>query len=343
MKQKDTFVGNYVKVAVNKTTTVENPSYYDPGYIESGSIASFPQIGIKKAVNQIEDYREDFTNKLSGDVTIDDVNIGVYETDGEFVETLEEALLNKTLLRFRALYVVDEDEYSERSHAGLYHIFDAYVTKKAVSGGSNAPVVKTFTLSPEDKLTTGYTEFGRPLYLGEFGIGAGTEDVPGVGDFGDLSGNRWITVDADNTSNPFSQDTSSMAIQHPTGQGWELIGTSVGDSALRVRNKQFNPDGSIKQSKWIKVYTESEKPTTKEIGALSIEGGTITGSLTINNKLTVKEISATTATIKTLNTTVINSDSVKVKGAEVYSPSNKPKPIDINCVALGEILDAGEF
>ncbi|MBK4232626.1 hypothetical protein JJQ16_25255, partial [Enterobacter hormaechei] len=248
MKQKDTFVGNYVKVAVNKTTTVENPSYYDPGYIESGSIASFPQIGINKAVNQIEDYREDFTNKLSGDVTIDDVNIGVYETDGEFVETLEEALLNKTLLRFRALYVVDEDEYSERSHAGLYHIFDAYVTKKAVSGGSNAPVVKTFTLSPEDKLTTGYTEFGRPLYLGEFGIGAGTEDVPGVGDFGDLSGNRWITVDADNTSNPFSQDTSSMAIQHPTGQGWELIGTSVGDSALRVRNKQFNPDGSIKQS-----------------------------------------------------------------------------------------------
>lgn len=344
MEQKDIFVGNYVKVAVNKTTTTDNPGYFDPGYIESNSVASFPRIGIKKSISAVEDYREDFTAKLSGDIEIEETEISVFkEEDDEFIEALEEALLNKSLIRFRNLYVVDEEKYAEKSHAGLYHIFDAYVTKRTTSGSENSVATNTYTLSPDSALTTGYAEFGRPLYTGEFGVGAGTEEIPGVKDFGNLSGNRWVTVESDNTQNPFSQGTSSMAIQHPDGQGWELIGTSIGDAAIRIRNKQINPDGTVKQGKWVKVYTELEKPTAQDINALPITGGTITGSLTVNNKLTAKEIDVITAAIKTLNTTVINSDSVKVKGAEVYSPSNKPNPIDINCVAIGEVLDAGEF
>ncbi|MBT2059486.1 hypothetical protein ABKV35_13975 [Enterobacter kobei] len=344
MEQKDIFVGNYVKVAVNKTTTTDNPGYFDPGYIESNSVASFPRIGIKKSISAVEDYREDFTAKLSGDIEIEETEISVFkEEDDEFIEALEEALLNKSLIRFRNLYVVDEEKYAEKSHAGLYHIFDAYVTKRTTSGSENSVATNTYTLSPDSALTTGYAEFGRPLYTGEFGVGAGTEEIPGVKDFGNLSGNRWVTVESDNTQNPFSQGTSSMAIQHPDGQGWELIGTSIGDAAIRIRNKQINPDGTVKQGNWVKVYTELEKPTAQDINALPITGGTITGSLTVNNKLTAKEIDVITAAIKTLNTTVINSDSVKVKGAEVYSPSNKPNPIDINCVAIGEVLDAGEF
>lgn len=344
MEQKDIFVGNYVKVAINKTTTTDNPGYNDPGYIESNSVASFPRIGLKKSVSTLEDYREDFTAKLSGDIEIDETDISVFKEEGdEFIEALEEALENKSLIRFRNLYVVDEEKYAEKSHAGLYHIFDAYVTKRTTSGSENSVVTNTYTLSPDSPLTSGFAEFGRPLYTGEYGVGAGTEEIPGVKDFGNLSGNRWVTVESDNTQNPFGQGTSSMAIQHPDGQGWELIGTSIGSPSLRIRNKQFNPDGTIKQSKWIKVYSESEKPSSQDIGALPITGGTITGSLTINGKLVSKDADITTATIKTLNTTVINSDSVKVKGAEVYSPSNKPKPIDINCVAIGEILDAGEF
>ncbi|MCK6891122.1 hypothetical protein [Enterobacter kobei] len=344
MEQKDIFVGNYVKVAVNKTTTTDNPGYFDPGYIESNSVASFPRIGIKKSISAVEDYREDFTAKLSGDIEIEETEISVFkEEDDEFIEALEEALLNKSLIRFRNLYVVDEEKYAEKSHAGLYHIFDAYVTKRTTSGSENSVATNTYTLSPDSALTTGYAEFGRPLHTGEFGVGAGTEEIPGVKDFGNLSGNRWVTVESDNTQNPFSQGTSSMAIQHPDGQGWELIGTSIGDAAIRIRNKQINPDGTVKQGKWVKVYTELEKPTAQDINALPITGGTITGSLTVNNKLTAKEIDVITAAIKTLNTTVINSDSVKVKGAEVYSPSNKPNPIDINCVAIGEVLDAGEF
>ncbi|HBT3063111.1 TPA: hypothetical protein MBF00_000594 [Klebsiella aerogenes] len=339
----DIFVGNHVRVAVNKNTESLNPSFYDPGYIETKNLASFPQIQMTKAVERMEDYRSDYTTVLSGDINITDTDISVLETvESEFSSILEDALVNKTKVRFRVLYATNSNFESE-SVPGLYHIFDTFVTKKSISGSANTAVTTVFRLSPDGKLHTGFVEAGKPLITGDFGVGAGTEDIPGVYDIGLLTGNRWITVDASETQNPFAQDTSMMALQHPEGQGWDLIGTSAGNPAVRIRNKQMI-NGEIKSSKWIKLYSELERPTAQDVGALPITGGTVTGAVTINTDLTVKrKATIETAQINSLNTKTITSDSVKVKGAEVYSPSNKPKPIDINAVERGELISAGKF
>lgn len=339
----DIFVGNNVRVSINPEV-VETPSYYDPGYIESPNIAAFPVIGLQKDTQIFEDYRDDFTTKLSGDITINDTSISVFEDpEDPFYKVLDDALLNKKLIRFRSLYVIDGETQKEKP-SGLYHIFNAYVTKKETSGSNNSVVTTSFNLSPDGQLYTGFVEYATPLNLGDYGVGAGTEDIPGVKDLGLLTGNRWVTVDATHNENPYNAGTSSMAIQHPDGQGWEIIGASVGNPSIRIRNKQFNPDGTAKSSNWVKVYTELEKPTTSDINALPITGGTLTGNLTINESLTVrKTINAPAGQIDKLNTKELNADSVKVKGQEVYSPSNKPTPADVNAVAQGEIIDAGTF
>lgn len=40
-EKPDIFVGSYVRVALNRDTTSEIPSYFDPGYIETKNLAGF--------------------------------------------------------------------------------------------------------------------------------------------------------------------------------------------------------------------------------------------------------------------------------------------------------------
>ncbi|EOC4936370.1 hypothetical protein ACI4V8_000333 [Enterobacter hormaechei] len=217
--QPDIFLGSYVQVSLNRDITSEDPGYFDPGYIYTENLAGFPQVAIDKEVKGFEAYNEDFERKLSGDVAIKDTTLSVMSVPNDpFVEELDLALLEKRPLRFRNLYVIDS-ENGERAQSGVYHIFDAYVTKKETTGNANSVVVDNFTLSPTGKLTQGFAEVGEILREGMYGVGAGTERIPGVYDIGALSGNRWVTVDASNSQNPFGSDTSLMAIQHPNNVG----------------------------------------------------------------------------------------------------------------------------
>ncbi|RCG81640.1 hypothetical protein CSB66_2456 [Enterobacter hormaechei] len=357
---------------MNRDITSEDPGYFDPGYIYTENLAGFPQVAIDKEVKGFEAYNEDFERKLSGDVAIKDTTLSVMSVPNDpFVEELDLALLEKRPLRFRNLYVIDS-ENGERAQSGVYHIFDAYVTKKETTGNANSVVVDNFTLSPTGKLTQGFAEVGEILREGMYGVGAGTERIPGVYDIGALSGNRWVTVDASNSQNPFGSDTSLMAIQHPNNVGWELIGQTTGNSALRVRSKQLVGD-EIKSGKWVKIYSETEKPTAAEVGALSTSlGGKVAGTVTFdgltifNQKITAKDIQTgtlNTTSIKstssetenlTANVSIksplgtidqVKSKSVKVNDKEVYHPGNKPTPEELGVLPVDAVIavDFGYF
>ncbi|MDN4661393.1 MULTISPECIES: hypothetical protein [unclassified Enterobacter cloacae complex] len=370
--QPDIFLGSYVQVSLNRDITSEDPGYFDPGYIYTENLAGFPQVALDKEVKGFEAYNEDFERKLSGDVAIKDTTLSVMSVPNDpFVEELDQALLEKRPLRFRNLYVIDS-ENGERAQSGVYHIFDALVTKKETTGNANSVVVDNFTLSPVGKLTQGFAEVGEILREGMYGLGAGTERIPGVYDIGALSGNRWVTVDASNSQNPFGSDTSLMAIQHPNNVGWELIGQTTGNSALRVRSKQLVGD-EIKSGKWVKIYSETEKPTAAEVGALSTSlGGKVAGTVTFdgltifNQKITAKDIQTgtlNTTSIKSTNSETetltanvsiktplgtieqVKSKSVKVNDKEVYHPGNKPTPEELGVLPADAVIavDFGYF
>ncbi|MFP8558245.1 hypothetical protein ACLH2J_01865 [Klebsiella michiganensis] len=276
----DIFVGSYVRVAINKDTSTEIPSYFDPGYIETKNLAAFPSISLSPEVQTVEEYRDDFVVKLSGDVNVQNTQLSILNVpDDPVIQELDEALKNKQPLRFRNLYVIDT-ENGENSQNGLYHIFDAYVSKMTTSGGADSIVTNNYTLSPTGKVFQGFAQVGEILREGDYGIGAGTEDIPGVKDLGLLTGNRWITVDASNSQNPFGSDTSAMAIQHPNKLGWEIIGQTVGAPAIRIRNKKQNADGTVTSSNWVKVYSETDKPQAVDNDFVSkADGGTYGNSV----------------------------------------------------------------
>lgn len=89
-----------------------------------------------------------------------------------------------------------------------------------------------------------------------------------------------------------------------------------------------------------KVYSAKEKPTSAEIGALALSGGTLTGSLTCNNYLKLNAWSgygSGTADFwfdgnnKTVEIT--NSTQLKLAGNKVYHQGFKPTPGDIGAAA----------
>ncbi|EPH0679217.1 hypothetical protein NFF31_001551 [Klebsiella aerogenes] len=282
-EKPDIFVGSYVRVAINKDTSTDIPSYFDPGYIETKNLAGFPEVSLSPEVQTVEEYRDDFVTKLSGDINVKDTQLSVFNVpDDPVVQELNEAIERRTPLRFRNLYVIDT-EHGENSQNGLYHIFDAYVKKVTTSGSSDSVVTNHYTLSPTGKIFQGYAQVGEILREGDYGVGAGTEEIPGVKDLGLLTGNRWVTVDASNSQNPFGADTSAMAIQHPNNLGWEIIGQTVGAPAIRIRNKKLKSDGTAEQSKWVKVYSETDKPQAADNDFVSKKsGGVYTGNVQIN-------------------------------------------------------------
>lgn len=74
------------------------------------------------------------------------------------------------------------------------------------------------------------------------------------------------------------------------GDGQLFIGWSGTDGAhapMYVRNKRDNTT-TADWSPWAKVYTEAFKPTPSEIGALPLTGGTLTGRLWADGKISVK-------------------------------------------------------
>ncbi|MBW6028425.1 tail fiber protein [Klebsiella pneumoniae] len=274
-EKPDIFVGSYVRVALNRDTTSEIPSYFDPGYIETKNLAGFPEVSLSPEVQTVEEYRDEYVVKLSGDIVAKDTQLSIFNVpDDPLVVELNSAIEGNYPLRFRNLYVIDS-EHGENSQNGLYHIFDAYVKKVTTSGSSDSVVTNHYTLSPTGRIFQGFVNVGEIIREGDYGVGAGTEDIPGVKDLGLLTGNRWITVDASHSQNPFGSDTSAMAIQHPNNLGWEIIGQTVGAPAIRIRNKKLESDGSVEASKWVKVYSETDKPQAADNDFVSkANGGT---------------------------------------------------------------------
>ena len=335
-EKPDIFVGSYVRVALNRDTTSEIPSYFDPGYIETKNLAGFPEVSLSPEVQTVEEYRDEYVVKLSGDIVAKDTQLSIFNVpDDPLVVELNSAIEGNYPLRFRNLYVIDT-EHGENAQNGLYHIFDAYVKKVTTSGSSDSVVTNHYTLSPTGRIFQGFVNVGEIIREGDYGVGAGTEDIPGVKDLGLLTGNRWITVDASHSQNPFGSDTSAMAIQHPNNLGWEIIGQTVGAPAIRIRNKKLESDGSVEASKWVKVYSETDKPQADDNDFVSKKsGGTFTGNLQINSS--APTLAMGSEKLCGLRVGGTNNDTMVVGGKSVLIFRTGGKGIDSNASGMNEV------
>ncbi|HAK5372895.1 TPA: hypothetical protein H1V70_000119 [Salmonella enterica] len=263
-KEFDIFAGSHVTVSLSDQT--DNPiSFFDPAFSEVQNLAQFPKLSLSNTVETLETYDSEYTSKLSGNKKLENTTLVLNRVlDDPHQAMLDEAIKNKTLLRFRLFYVIDSG--FSLANTGYYQIFQGYITANRTRGGTDKIATIEYRIEPDGAiLDEGIATEGAILRVGDYGIGAGTDVFQGVIDSELLTGNRFVTYKGSNGSNPFSQDTSLLHLQPNEESGWQLTCTPTGEPRLRVRTIQ--PDGA---SAWTKIYTAFEKPTPAEIQAVSI-------------------------------------------------------------------------
>ncbi|ELD6922397.1 hypothetical protein RKR34_002614 [Escherichia coli] len=260
----DIFTGSHVVVSVSDM--VDNqPDFFDPSFSPIDNVASFPTITESTEIETLEEYDHDATGKLAGYRKLEPTTLVLNRViDDEHQAMLMKAVEDKTPLRFRMFYVVNSG-YSA-ANTGYFCIFDAYVSSHKTRGSDSKAVTMEFKIEPDGGiLDRGIATEGRLLRQGDFGIGAGVDPFTGGVDSEALAGNRFVTYKGTAGSNPFSSDTTLISLQPNEDGGWQLTCNASGDPRLRVRTIQ--KDG---QSRWVKIFSEHEKPTPAEIEAVSI-------------------------------------------------------------------------
>ncbi|HDI6246956.1 TPA: hypothetical protein POA37_004329 [Escherichia coli] len=241
------------------------PDFFDPSFSPIDNVASFPTITESTEIETLEEYDHDATGKLAGYRKLEPTTLVLNRViDDEHQAMLMKAVEDKTPLRFRMFYVVNSG-YSA-ANTGYFCIFDAYVSSHKTRGSDSKAVTMEFKIEPDGGiLDRGIATEGRLLRQGDFGIGAGVDPFTGGVDSEALAGNRFVTYKGTAGSNPFSSDTTLISLQPNEDGGWQLTCNASGDPRLRVRTIQ--KDG---QSRWVKIFSEHEKPTPAEIEAVSI-------------------------------------------------------------------------
>ncbi|WGL80929.1 hypothetical protein [Enterobacter cloacae] len=280
-EQFDIFTGGRVEIAVS-TQLDPDINFHDPSFQVINEILAFPELRMTREMSAIETYDSDTESKLLGSKTYEDTEIVVAMLpDDPVLEVLDDAEATKQLLRFRTFYVMDTAVDEVPGEQGYYRIYDAYVVGKSTTGENDAVVQNTYQLAIENMFDAGIGRRGNPLLTGDYGIGAGTADYPGIFDWTKLSGNRFVSFPGSSVHNPFGTDTGGIAVQGNDNQGFQIVASPDDKPRVRIRGVSGN-----KQGQWIKVYSEVEKPTPKEIGAVSLSGDIMTGGLFTPNMMT---------------------------------------------------------
>ncbi|EER1170173.1 hypothetical protein E3X32_000044 [Escherichia coli] len=260
----DIFTGSHVEISISDQLT-NQVDFFDPSFSSIENVAAFPTLTESTEIETLEEYDQDATGKLAGYRKLESTTLVVNRVlDDEHQDMLMKAVNDKTPLRFRMFYVVNSG-YSA-ANTGYYVIFDAFVSSHKTKSGDNKAVTLEFKLEPDGGiLARGIATEGKILRQGDYGVGAGISPFTGGIDDTALSGNRFVTYKGTAGSNPFSSDTSLLHLQPNEEGGWQLTCSTAGDPRLRVRTVQKGG-----QSRWVKIFSEYEKPTAAELEVVSI-------------------------------------------------------------------------
>ncbi|WP_034455780.1 hypothetical protein [Buttiauxella noackiae] len=273
----DIFVADTGSFAISTNLTGEL-RVNDPTFHTLNNVVAPPTLGVSRSVTEVETYDSDETDKLIGEISVDDIELLVYKVIGDAQQQiLADAIEHKQTLRFRNMYHLDHVQ-GNTSSVAYYQVFEGIPVEEMQTGGDDAPTLMTYRIAVTDRGLAGVMRVGSPVLTGDFGIGAGTVDFPGVHDTTRLTGNRFLQFPASDSSNPFGgADTAGIALQGSENSGYQLVVNSSGLLYIRVRT--VRGDGTL--GDWVTVYTSAEKPTAKALGVVALDGSLpMTGKLT---------------------------------------------------------------
>lgn len=278
------FIGNATKLFYNNDAGNNIPNA--PTYVEIDELAEFPQVSIQTTTTQYETYDDEYAEVLSGNKSIQAVNIVVHYVPDNISHQYLDSMFT-TQNKFQIKVSLYESSTSLDQH---YVIINGYISSYTTSGDQNSVVNRTYVFTAEDVIAKGTAQDMPVLNVGDYGVGANGLDVPSY-ESATPAGNSFIKVPSDQALNPTGVDM--LGIANVDGANTtKLVMTESGTLSLYATNQN---------SGWIQIQTKPQNdatyvPLTRTVngkalsanivlssadtGSLALTGGTLTGALT---------------------------------------------------------------
>ncbi|TJZ59580.1 tail fiber domain-containing protein [Raoultella planticola] len=300
------FTGNGFKLFYNTDTGNQIPDAYQNKQIEL--LAAMPSVTFNNNTSTIEVYDSSFSTKLLGDKSVNDIEIVVnYIPDNPSHEFLDNAVESQEEFQLIIQYQTDENNMMD------YSIINGHLSSKQISGDKDAVVQSTYMFSPSEvQIRSARARESLPLVEGSYGVGSNGDedgipqyqpDVP--------AGNSFIKIPASSSGNPTGADVMGIGLIDQ-GTFSSIAMTKSGALAIYAKN------GS---TAWTRIVTSP----MADAKYLPLSGGTITGTLTLINPLTVESGGTGAATVEGARTNLgVDSSAevdakVKVLADNVYT------------------------
>lgn len=231
------------------------------------NIAALPTLTINSQQLDYETYDSEYKTVLLSSMSIQPFDITV-----NYVPTESSTAFLDRKAKDRSVFQVILN-YRQDDGMVDFAIVSGYITGTSVTGSKDDVVRKSFRFSPEEEVVSLRSmAASNPLYEGNFGVGSNGTTVPQYEPL-TPTGNSFIKIPASQTNNPASADM--MGVGLVDGSTFSSIAVTK-SGVLGVYAKNSN-------TAWTRILTATQIASQY----LPLTGGTISGTLTLNNALAV--------------------------------------------------------
>ncbi|HEM7947884.1 TPA: hypothetical protein U2L40_001459 [Citrobacter koseri] len=242
----DIFSGKNVKIYYNVDTG--NRAVVTAGNIEISQLAQYPSFSMGNEVAKIETYNDEYANAITGQQTVDEIEIVVNyvptDTTHQFLDAAYDGGQEFQITIF----------YNEDLEAGRLEsvMVNGVLASRTISGGKDAAVTMSYSFVPTELVSYAPRAIPVTLHRGDYGVGSdGTVDYPQY-EPDKATGNAFVKISAGSSDNPTSVDMMGIELVDGKPENTNIMMTTTGDLRMYARNAT---------TAWTRLYTSNEADT----------------------------------------------------------------------------------
>ncbi|MBJ8875049.1 hypothetical protein I5412_08640 [Citrobacter koseri] len=242
----DIFSGKNVKIYYNVDTG--NRAVVTAGNIEISQLAQYPSFSMGNEVAKIETYNDEYANAITGQQTVDEIEIVVnYVPTDTTHQFLDAAYDNGQEFQITIFY--NEDLEAGRLESVMVN---GVLASRTISGGKDAVVTMSYSFVPTELVSYAPRAIPVTLHRGDYGVGSdGTVDYPQY-EPDKVTGNAFVKISAGSSDNPTSVDMMGIELVDGKPENTNIMMTTTGDLRMYARNAT---------TAWTRLYTSNEADT----------------------------------------------------------------------------------
>ncbi|HBL7009317.1 TPA: tail fiber domain-containing protein, partial [Citrobacter koseri] len=242
----DIFSGKNVKIYYNVDTG--NRAVVTAGNIEISQLAQYPSFSMGNEVAKIETYNDEYANAITGQQTVDEIEIVVNYVPTDTTHQFLDAAYDSGQ-EFQITIFYNEDLEAGRLESVMVN---GVLASRTISGGKDAAVTMSYSFVPTELVSYAPRAIPVTLHRGDYGVGSdGTVDYPQY-EPDRATGNAFVKISAGSSDNPTSVDMMGIELVDGKPENTNIMITTTGDLRMYARNAS---------TAWTRLYTSNEADT----------------------------------------------------------------------------------